>query len=323
MIELQTAWGWPVALYLFLGGLGGGMFLAATVLGFVRRKRHRRARAVSFWAAFACVAVGLLSLLAEVVLPCRALLVWQSFSHLSSWMALGAWGALAALVLFFATAFLTTKKTSRLLSIVWEAHPGLRGKVRTACSLAGLAPALFLAFYTGMLLRAAPGVPFWHSALLPCLFVVSALGAGTNAVTALVVLTGGARKVSRRRRRIVAGIVMGAAVAEGMLLFLFVATMLQGGSGLLPTQQLAAQTSAEMLLSGGCAMPFWGLVVAGGLVAPFVLSALSLFVRGKAGWRILVFGALLTLVGDCTLRFLFLHVGASADYVGQALLAIL
>ena len=45
--------------------------------------------------------------------------------------------------------------------------------------------------------------------------------------------------------------------------------------------------------------------------------------RGKAGWRILVFGALLTLVGDCTLRFLFLHVGASADYVGQALLAIL
>ena len=124
MIELQTAWGWPVALYLFLGGLGGGMFLAATVLGFVRRKRHRRARAVSFWAAFACVAVGLLSLLAEVVLPCRALLVWQSFSHLSSWMALGAWGALAALVLFFATAFLTTKKTSRLLSIVWEAHPG-------------------------------------------------------------------------------------------------------------------------------------------------------------------------------------------------------
>ena len=50
---------------------------------------------------------------------------------------------------------------------------------------------------------------------------------------------------------------------------------------------------------------------------------MSLFVRGKAGWRILVFGALLTLVGDCTLRFLFLHVGASADYVGQALLAIL
>ena len=299
------------------------MFLAATVLGLVRRKRHRRARAVSFWAAFACVAVGLLSLLAEVVLPGRALLVWQSFSHLSSWMALGAWGALAALVLFFVTAFLTTKKTSRLLSIVWEAHPGLRGKVRTACSLAGLAPALFLALYTGMLLRAAPGVPFWHSALLPCLFVVSALGAGTNAVTALVVLTGGARKVSRRRRRIVAGIVMGAAVAEGVLLFLFVATMLQGGSGLLPTQQLAAQTSAEMLLSGGCAVPFWGLVVAGGLVAPFVLSALSLFVRGKAGWRILVFGALLTLVGDCTLRFLFLHVGASADYVGQAFLAIL
>ena len=277
MIELQTAWGWPVALYLFLGGLGGGMFLAATVLGLVRRKRHRRARAVSFWAAFACVAVGLLSLLAEVVLPGRALLVWQSFSHLSSWMALGAWGALAALVLFFVTAFLTTKKTSRLLSIVWEAHPGLRGKVRTACSLAGLAPALFLAFYTGMLLRAAPGVPFWHSALLPCLFVVERVGGGDErrhrargphgrrqeGLAPTAPDRRGHRHGRRGGRRRALVPLRGDHAARRV--------------GPASTQRLAAQTSAEMLLSGGCAVPFWGLVVAGGLVAPFVLSALEPF----------------------------------------------
>ena len=72
MIELQTAWGWQVALYLFLGGLGAGTFIAATLLGFVRRKRHRRALAVSYWIAVACIAAGLLSLLSEVVHPGRA-----------------------------------------------------------------------------------------------------------------------------------------------------------------------------------------------------------------------------------------------------------
>ena len=323
MIELQTAWGWQVALYLFLGGLGSGTFIAATVLGFVRRKRHRRAIAVSCWAAAACLAAGLLSLLSEVVHPGRAVLMWQSFSNLASWMAWGAWGALAALIVFSMTAFLATKSTSRLLSDVWEEHPGLRRRLRSALSLVGLVLALFVALYTGMLLKAAQGVPFWNSWLLPCLFVASALGAGLNAVAAIAVLTGSARKVSRRRRRLFAGIVIGAVAVEGALLFFYMATMLQGGSGALPAQQFAAQASAEVLLSGICSVPFWGLVIAGGLVAPLLLSVSSLFLRGRAGWRILASGAVLTVVGDCALRFLFLYAGMSADYIGQALLSIL
>lgn len=323
MIELQTAWGWQVALYLFLGGLGAGTFIAATLLGFVRRKRHRRALAASYWIAVACIAAGLLSLLSEVVHPGRALLMWQSFSHLASWMALGAWAALAALVVFSVTAFLTTRNTSELLSGVWEEHPGLRKRLRTFFSLVGLVLAFFMALYTGMLLKAAPGIPFWNSWLLPCLFVASALGAGLNVVASLAVLTGSARKVSRTRRRLFAGIVIGVVAVESALLFFYLANMLQGGSGAQPSQQFAAQVSAELLLSGSCSLPFWGLVIAGGLVAPLILSVLSLFLRGRAGWRILAIGAMLTVVGDCALRFLFLHVGMGADYIGQALLLIL
>ena len=323
MIEPQTAWGWQVALYLFLGGLGAGTFIAATLLGFVRRKRHRRALAVSYWVAVACIAVGLLLLLSEVLHPCRALLMWQSFSHLTSWMAWGAWGALAALIVFAMTALFTTKTTSNVLSDVWEEHPGLRKRLRTACSLVGLALALFVTFYTGMLLKAAQGVPFWNSWLLPCLFVASALGAGLNVVAATAVITGSARKVSRRRRRFFAGIVIGVVTVEGALLFLHMAHMLQGGSGPLPAQHFAAQASAELLLFGSCAVPFWGLVIAGGLIAPLILSVVSLFLKGRTGWRILAIGALLTVVGDGTLRLLFLYVGMRADYIGQALLAIL
>lgn len=323
MIELQTAWGWQVALYLFLGGLGAGTFIAATVLGFVRRKRHRRALAVSYWMAVACIAVGLLLLLSEVIHPGRALCMWQSFSHLTSWMAWGAWGALAALVVFSITAFLATKTTSNLLYGVWEEHPGLRRRLRMASSVVGLVLAFFVVLYTGMLLKAVQGVPFWNTWLLPCLFVASALGAGLNVVAAIAVLTGSAQKVPRRRRRLFAGIVIGVVVVEGALLFLYVAHMLQGGSGALPAQHFAAQASAELLVFGSCAVPFWGLVIAGGLGAPLVLSAVSLFLKGGAGWRLLAIGAVLTVAGDCTLRFLILFVGMKADYVGQALLSVL
>ena len=323
MIELQTTWGWQVALYLFLGGLGAGVFIVATLLGLVRRKRHRRAIAVSYWVAVACIAAGLLSLLSEVIHPGRVLVIWQSFSHLSSWMALGAWGALMALLAFFVTAFLTTKKTSELLSGVWEARPGLRRRLRTAFSLVGLALALFMAFYTGMLLKGAEGIPFWNSWLLPCLFVISALGAGVNVVAALAVLTGSAKKVSRKRRRLIAGVVIIAATVESVLLFLYLESMLQGGLSAASTQRFAAQTSAELLVFGNCSSLFWGLVVAGGLAAPLVASVLSIFLKSGAGWKVLVVGAVLTVLGDCTLRFLILHVGMSADYIGQALLLIL
>lgn len=323
MIELQTAWGWQVALYLFLGGLGAGMFIAAALLSFVRHKRHRQAVAISCWIAAACVAVGLALLLVEVIHPGRALLMWQSFSHLTSWMALGAWGALAALAVFLATAVLMTKRTSNLLAAVWEAHPGLRRKLRTACLLVGLAPALFMVFYTGMLLRAASGVPFWNSWLLPCLFVVSALGAGVNAVAALAVFTESAGRISRKRRRLIAGIVIVIVAIESLLILLYLTNMLQGGSGTSSTQQFAAMTSAAMLVFGACSLPFWGLVVLGGLVVPLATSVSSLFLKSRAGCRMLVVGALFTLVGDCALRVLFLHVGMGADYVGQALLSIL
>ena len=98
--------------------------------------------------------------------------------------------------------------------------------------------------------------------------------------------------------------------------------MIQGGSGSLPAQQFAAGASAELLVFGAYALPFWGLVVAGGIVVPLFSSVLSLFVKSRVGWRILVVGALFTVVGDCALRFLFLFAGMSADYVGQALLAL-
>ena len=59
---LQTTWGWEPALYLFLGGMGAGCFIMAAVLFLIDKKKHRLVTCVSMWAAFACLAAGLVLL---------------------------------------------------------------------------------------------------------------------------------------------------------------------------------------------------------------------------------------------------------------------
>lgn len=323
MIEFQSTWGWPAALYLFLGGLGAGMFAAASGLLVLGRKRHRAAVAAAYGLATLCLAVGLLALLWEVGSPLRALVLPRSFTNMGSWMARGAWVVIMALAVCALAAALASKRASKALARAWRWLPGApklpRKQLLRVCAVAGSVLAMFVAFYTGALLASAPGVPFWNSWLLPVLFTVSALGAGANAVAALTVITGSARKVSRVRRRLFAYCSMGVAVAEGAVLTVYLVGMLQGWGALDPVAAKATAVSAHALVAGSLAVPFWALAVGLGLVGPVVTSAVSLFVRKRAGLALVVVGAAGALAGECALRFLFLYAGASADYVGSTL----
>ncbi len=153
-------WGWQPALYLFLGGVGAGAFLAAGILVFMDRERHRTIAGASMWAAIACLGVGLLLLLSELTNPLRGLLLWKSFSNHTSWMAFGAWAALLALVFFAASALVVTRKTEVLIVKAWPAFAAREHAVVTACVSAGMVLAACVAVYTGMLLMAVPGVPY-------------------------------------------------------------------------------------------------------------------------------------------------------------------
>lgn len=323
MIELQTEWGWLAALYLFLGGLGAGMFLVVSLLAQIHRKRHRKTIAVCYWIATSCLLIGLVLLLIELIHPGRALFLWSSFSNFSSWMTLGAWGIAVALLSFICTAFLSTRKTSRLLSIVWNTYPGLHALLRKIFTATGSLLALFVMVYTGVLLMSPSGIPFWDSWLLPCLFSISALGAGIGAVTIVAIFTKSAQKISRHRRRYLATAVIGIVVLEGGILFLYINNMLLGGTSLFEPQQFAAIASADILVFGNFSLPFWGLVVFCGLVLPLVLSSISLILEKHKSWLAICAGAVFTLIGECTLRFLILHTGMSADFVGQTLLSML
>lgn len=320
MIELQTVWGLQPGLYLFLGGVGAGTFFVAGLVHLIT-KAHQRVVSVAMWCSIAFLAVGLGLLITELSAPLRALMMWRSFSHLtSSWMAIGAWLLFAAMICFAAAALVTTKTTSRLLPLA-EGVQAAIGKVATA---AGMVLGLCVAVYTGILLMKAPGVPFWHTELLPLLFTVSALDTGV-AFTAILfaALEPQAHGVSRVLEASTACLI----VAESVVLTLFATTMLAGGTPLFETMEpgyaATAAASAQSWLSGQLAVPFWALLVVIGLAIPLALDVVQLARRCEKARVLAIVSGICVLIGGCTLRFITLLAGTHVDIVANSLAALL
>lgn len=339
MNELQTMWGWEPALYLFLGGLGAGTFVAATVVYLATGRTKRKSLAAASWTALACLVVGLLLLIAELEAPLRGLMMWRSFSHFTSWMTFGAWVVFAAVVLIGLTALLCTEKLFEPAAKKWEKLGAARDRVVRVLAVLGSILCLGVAVYTGLLLMTAPGVPLWNTWLLPCLFTVSALDTGIAAVVVVLAITKeGAHGVSRALEKAVVCLVL----LEALVLAGFVLTMLAGNPGAAtfadmagaedPSLQMQAGSAAFMstaaasiqtLLVGELAGWFWGLFVAVGLAVPLACAVYGLMPKAKHPHGAGLAGAACALAGGCALRFLILMAGAHADIVREAVASLL
>lgn len=277
MAELQTVWGWQPALYLFLGGMGAGAFIMASILGLIDREGSHRTICVSMWAAVASLCLGLVLLVTELVFPLRGLMLWQSFSHFTSWMTIGAWVLFASVVVFGLMAIMSTQKLSDAVDGAWKGYAGVRKALWKPLSVVGMLLALGVAVYTGVLLMAVPGTPLWNTPLLPCLFTVSALDTGV-ALVEVASLTAGRKDVPAHDvHRLMFRIVVVLVIAEAAVLCAFMATMLAGGGAAVAGSAAAvAASSAQMLLQGQLAPVFWALFVACGLVLPLVAAIAGL-----------------------------------------------
>ena len=312
---LQEMWGWQPALYLFLGGMGAGAFIAAAALYLMDKKQLTRSICISMWAALASLAVGLLLLLSELVFPVRGLMMWQSFSHFSSWMTLGAWGAFLAMVVFFVSALLAMPKVSSKLAEKWELYQKKGHKVRRVLAIVGIVLGAFVAFYTGMLLSSVPGVPLWNTLLLPCLFTVSALDTGVALVEIITIIVTRAsdEELPERTRVVIERFVIVLVVVELMVMAIFLSVMMAGD--VRTASGSTAVLSAEQLLSGLLAPYFWVMVIAIGLLLPLVVAIAGLALKRKGMEVAMALGALGALIGGCELRFLILSDGIHAEYV--------
>jgi formate-dependent nitrite reductase membrane component NrfD len=301
---LQTTWGWLVAIYLFLGGLGAGAFCAVAILSLASRERFKATVKFGAWASAISIAIGVLVLLIDVGKPFRAMVLFKSFVNFSSWMTIGAWLLFTAILFDGLFAIFWTEKTLLWLCRLWSPLYEKRSLWRTILAGVGIPLNLGVAVYTGVLLGVLPFRPLWHTWLLPALFTASAMDTGLGLVTGFAHLRERADGVERLRKFLEAGIV-GLIVIEGTVLGFFLSKAWNGST--------SAAQSAQMLINGSLGVVFWVLVVGLGLAIPFLVCLTQLSgLYKRSPLLVPAMGVVACLIGGWTLRFLVLSAGLPA-----------
>ncbi|UCC79691.1 MAG: polysulfide reductase NrfD [Candidatus Zixiibacteriota bacterium] len=169
--QLQHDWGWLIAVYLFLGGVGGGAYTIAAINSFTDASPVL-STTVGLWIAFPALLVGTVFLIADLGSPTRAFLAGMKPG--TSWIARGTWIISAFMVLSFVHLIL------HQYTNVGETSGG--ATLINVIAVAGIIFAIGTMAYTGILLGASKGIPFWRSGIVPVVFVVSATVTGHFAI---------------------------------------------------------------------------------------------------------------------------------------------
>lgn len=260
-VVLQSVWGWPIACYLFLGGLAAGALVVSCVLFLKGNAVFSKSVRFGAWAGAICLALGILCLVFEVGMPLRALVMWEAFSAFGSWMTIGAWLLFVGIILSGVFALSQTAVVTDKL--------GFLKKLAKPLAIIIIPVAAFIAVYTGILLSVLIAHPLWNSWLLPVLFTVSALDTGL----ALMTLYGTVRLPAdnpdvraylKASERLTVGLVVAELVVLAALLIVV------NAEGELGT------VSVWVLTSGPLALPFWGVLVVCGLVVPGATALFAL-----------------------------------------------
>jgi len=295
--EAGIALGLLIVCYLFLGGAGAGVFaVSAAVDLFWHRRRHpdpdMRSRpdglfygitGPGFVLSLVALVVGTVCLLADLERPDLAHLVFlhPTFTVVS----IGA----------YSLALLTA--CAGFLALNWGLDlPQIPRAFVRAAEAAGLVLAIAVMVYTGLLLQSLKAVDFWETPLVTALFVLSSLATGgALLVGATLFLDMGHslyRTLGKLSRLGMVVTFIEAACAVALLL------------GAAVGEDTSA--SAQALLTGEYAVPFWIGFVLCGLVLP---PLMELLVLGHGHPAIAAGLAGSVLVGGFYLRFCIVGAG--------------
>ena len=282
-MTFEPIWGAIIAWYLFLAGLGGGAFVTSAFLGW-KHPEAVKMRKIGHVIAPVVVIVGLVLLMfdAEGGLhnPLRFALLLTNFGSVMTW----------------GVVFLAGFTVVALVVVLLDF---LKRPVPVWLDIVGVVFALCVAMYTGALLGVCKTFPLWNNALLPILFLVSAMSAGMASVL-LVSIVRHADEFNR------VGVLKKFHFCLPIIELVLVASLLFVTS----SNSVAGWNSVVSLVAGEFAPWFWVGLVLIGLVLPTVLETWLLFFSPrefeesrKAHW--ISFGSDVgVLVGGFLLRYL-------------------
>ena len=297
-------WHWPIALYLFLGGLAAGILFFAALF-YILGKDKEYPGAVKKAAIIPPIAlsIGLLALVYDLTHP---LYTWQLYTsfRIESPMSWGAWVLLITTPLAFLWLF----------SYYREAYTGVEARLRLferfkfldsfeaflvknrkIIAYALIPLSLILGVYTGILLSAFNARPLWNNAILgPLFLVLRAFYWSRSNNYALE---------KWREKHLFGKIDLGLIIIELALIVHMIMGYYAGSQ-----VQLEAM---DLLVGGEFTLMFFGFVVLLGLLVPATLEFIELI-----GYKVpVIVPALLVIIGGLVFRFVMVEAGQLTRYL--------
>lgn len=241
----QTTWGWLIAIYLFLGGLGSGAFLCSFLaykgyLGKIGENFYN----FGFKFAPICVILGTLLLIFDLA-PSAAinpLKIMGLYTHPTSMMSLG-----THLLTFFIIV------SSFVFYCVW-----FKKALDERVLFLGAILSLGVMGYTGLLLYLVKAIPLWASIWLPILFTISAISTGLSANSVFALKKGD--DLSHQSH-----------IFHNILIFLEIIAVIMLFASV--SSESSGLKSITKITSGSLSALFWIGFVLIGLLLPFVNGA--------------------------------------------------
>lgn len=288
--QLQGEWGWWVAVYLFLGGIGGGAYTIGAV-NWLIGEGAEASTTIGLWIGFPALLIGSLCLVVDLGSPMKAFLAGMKPG--TSWIARGFW----IISIFMVLAFIHF-----VLHLFSGMGEGAGGRTfLSVIAVLGIIFAVATMAYTGILLSASKGIPFWRSGAVPVVFVVSALVTGHFTIMLGMALAIGGQEMMEPLRIMA----LEAAVLVGLEVLAIIFFLQAAFSHPDPRE------SAERILrKRSFVVGYFAL----GLGVPLVLMAIVYRYMAESGLgstlAVITLGAVLGLVGGLILRQSVLVCGA-------------
>jgi formate-dependent nitrite reductase membrane component NrfD len=275
-VERQTTFGWTVAIDIFLGGAGGGIFLISFILNSLGKYE-------------ALTRIG--SVLGPILVIAGAAILfldlgvknqwYRLFYNKSSWMTRGSWIILAFIPVSLAYSvpqFWYSGWTTATLANV----------IGIAAALLAILVSIYPGFFFGVIKR----IPLWNRTALPLLFLSSSLCSGIA-----VLLLIGSFLIIGLNDNLSALVINAIIVTLAHLLLILLFLAVAGNSGTIAIESVRLFKNPLIV----------GTVIVIGLVAPLILLVLQTVITFTL--VILTVSALLLLTSNLILRYSILTAG--------------
>jgi len=258
-----------IAFAFFLGGISGGLYLAAAYFD-------------NLTGMFVAWLLSLLMGVAYMIHLSHPFRFWRMFMKpKTSWIARG----FIFIMLFIGLTFITL--------ILRQWFPEATGALTTFKVLAGIF-AFAQSIYTGFAVSYVSAIKVWNSAIVPVLFVTCGLTGGL-AILLAIFIAGDSTQIAALEN-IIRVVLIALAIIIGV--YLWNTTY----------SSAAARDAVKRLIGGSLAPLFWVGVFLFGIAVPIAISIITYYAR-EASSGMLITAIISEIIGGLALRFAILKAG--------------